>query len=133
LRTSSHQNIDSIHQPIFLSAQVICPFMLDQGSGIFINITRYGNSEPEIKGSLLTLALQYWLHPSSTGICLLQRFKGRSQCGSSPMYSVGCFDFSTGCFQDDGTRIRADDPLQLHLPGSGQYIYVRLHQYRWLC
>ncbi|RVX75785.1 hypothetical protein B0A52_00141 [Exophiala mesophila] len=33
-------------KPIFLSAQVICPFMLKQGSGAFINITSTGCTRP---------------------------------------------------------------------------------------
>ncbi|EXJ69754.1 uncharacterized protein A1O5_06825 [Cladophialophora psammophila CBS 110553] len=33
-------------KPVFLSAQVICPFMLEQGSGAFINITSTGCTRP---------------------------------------------------------------------------------------
>ncbi|KIX04598.1 uncharacterized protein Z518_05468 [Rhinocladiella mackenziei CBS 650.93] len=32
--------------PIFLSVQVICPYMLEQGSGVFINITSTGCTRP---------------------------------------------------------------------------------------
>ncbi|OQV07660.1 hypothetical protein CLAIMM_12062 [Cladophialophora immunda] len=42
-------------KPVFLSAQVICPFMLEQGSGVFINITRYvlspGDEDIRTKGA----------------------------------------------------------------------------------
>lgn len=32
-------------QPIFLSASNFAPFMLQQGHGVFINITRYGRGD----------------------------------------------------------------------------------------
>jgi hypothetical protein len=40
-------------QPIFLSAQAIVPAMIEQGSGIFINITRCDNQKIRSKRTFL--------------------------------------------------------------------------------
>lgn len=69
-RLHGRLGIDFWLQPIFLSAQIICPFMQKQGNGIFINLTRFvpnrlGEEQGTDKGIVLDVRV---LDPDSLSI-----------------------------------------------------------------